>query len=61
METSALAEMARYPVKPGEVANTLRSTVAAHFHHQAKGKQDAATIARRRSEALPHDPEEEPS
>ena len=61
LETSAVAEMARYPVKPGEVANTLRSTVAAHFHHQARGKQDAATIARRRSEALPHDPEEEPS
>ncbi len=60
LETSAVAEMARYPVKPGEVANTLRSTVAAHFHHQAKGKQDAAAIARRRSEALPHDPEEEP-
>ena len=58
LEASAAAEMARYPVKPGEVANTLRSTVATHFHHQAKGKRDAATIARRRSEALPHDPDE---
>lgn len=58
LEMSAAAVMARYPVKPGEVANTLRSTVAAHFHYEAKGKRDAAAIARRRSEALPHDPEE---
>lgn len=58
LERAAIAEMERYPVAPGEVANTLRTTVAAHFHHQAKGKRDAAAIARRRAEALPHDPEE---
>ena len=59
LDRDALAVTARYPVKPGEVANALRSTVAAHFHHQAKGKRDAAALARRRAEALPHDPEEE--
>ena len=58
LETSATAQMARYPVKPGEVANTLRTTVAAHFHYEAKGKRNDATLALRRSEALPHDPEE---
>lgn len=60
LEADAVAEMARYPVKPGEVTNTLHSTVAAHFHYRAAGKRDAANLARRRAEALPHDPEENP-
>ena len=61
LDAVALAVMARYPVAPGEVANTLRTTVAAHFHYEAAGKRQAAALTRRRSEALPHDPEEEPA
>jgi hypothetical protein len=57
LDATADAELTKYPTPP-KTASARHAAVATQRQHQAVGLHRAATIARLRAEALPHDPED---